>query len=215
MGFNKEILLKLPFWQRALILTGVMVLAGVLWYLLLFVPNEDEIVSLRGQIDKLQKQIQEQQKAKDTKLSLEAEIKALEEELKVLSAKLPEEKEIPALLSTINEHGRLNGLEFLLFKQGKPVRKEFYSEIPVEIQVQGGYHQIVQFLSRIASMDRIVQVSNLKMGQYKPVGGGTIVASMQATTYKYETEPPPKKEEPKKKKPAPPPPPKGGKAAVD
>jgi type IV pilus assembly protein PilO len=216
MPINREVLVKLPMWQKCLILAGVMLVLGLVWYLVFYVPNSDEISSLRTQLDRLQKQIQEQQKAKETKVSLEKQIKALEDELKVLSAKLPEEKEIPDLLSSVNEMGRLNGLEFVLFKQGKPVRKDYYSEIPVEIQVKGGFHQILQFLSRVGGMDRIVHISKLKMGQYKAdPGGGTIVATLQATTYKYESEPPPKKAEPAKKKPPAPSPPKGGRGAVD
>ncbi len=220
MPINKEVLIKLPVWKKALILAGVMIVLGLAWYMLFFLPNEEEISSLRSQLDKLQKQIQEQQKAKEAKLDLEKQIKALEAELKVLSSRLPEEKEIPDLLSSVNETGRLHGLEFVLFKQGKPVRKEYYSEIPVEIQVRGGFHQIMQFLSKVGELDRIVHVSKLKMGQYKgEPGGGTILATLQATTYKYESEPPPKKVEPGKKPSTPPPPakaaPKGGKGAVD
>lgn len=220
MPINKEVLIKLPVWKKALIVAGVMVVLGLAWYMLFYAPNNDEISSLRAQLDKLQKQIQEQQKAKEAKLNLEREIKALETELKVLSSKLPEEKEIPDLLSSVNEMGRLHGLEFVLFKQGKPVRKEYYSEIPVEIQVRGGFHQILQFLSKVGAMDRIVHISKLKMGQYKADDkGGTILASLQATTYKYESEPPPKKAEPGKKPSTPPPPPKGaikgGKGAGD
>ncbi|MEJ5375475.1 MAG: type 4a pilus biogenesis protein PilO [bacterium] len=220
MPINKEVLIKLPVWKKALILAGVMIVLGLAWYMLFFLPNDEEISSLRSQLDKLQKQIQEQQKAKEAKLDLEKQIKALEAELRVLSSRLPEEKEIPDLLSSVNETGRLHGLEFVLFKQGKPVRKEYYSEIPVEIQVRGGFHQIMQFLSKVGELDRIVHVSKLKMGQYKgEPGGGTILATLQATTYKYESEPPPKKVEPGKKPSTPPPPakaaPKGGKGAVD
>jgi len=216
MPIDKETLIKLPLWQKALALVGFMVVVTVVWYLVFYDPTTEEMASLRSQIEKLQKQIQEQQKAKEARRSLEAEIKALEQELKVLSAKLPEEKEIPELLSKINELGRLSGLEFMLFKQGKPVRKDYYSEIPVEVQVQGGFHSVMQFLSKVASMDRIVHVSNVKMGQYKPIGGGIIVVSFIATTYKYESEPPPKKEPPKKKPaPAPAPASKGGKVSVD
>lgn len=216
MPINKEVLFKLPMWQKGLILAGVMLVLGVVWYLVFYGPTSEEIASLRGQIEGLDKQIQDQQKTNQSKFSLQVQIKALENELEALSAKLPEEKEIPDLLSSVNEMGRLHGLEFILFKQGKPVRKEYYSEIPVEIQLQGGFHQILQFLSKVGSMDRIVHVSKLKIGQYKPAGGGgTVVAHLQATTYKYESEPPPKKEKPAKKKPPAPPVPKEGKSAVD
>jgi type IV pilus assembly protein PilO len=217
MALSKQDLMKLPMWQKALIPIAIILVLGAVWYFLLYAPNEEETAVLRGQIAKLKKDVEEQQKAKLAKVTLEAEIKKLEQELKVLSAKLPEEKEIPSLLSSVNEVGRLNGLDFAQFKQEKAVRKEYYSEIPVQIQVQGGFHQIALFLNRLGSLDRIIHISKLKMGKYKSAGGaGTIEASMEATTYKYESQPLPPKQAPGAgKKPAAPPSAPTKKGAVD
>lgn len=190
---SKEQLVNLPKLQKALILVGFIILIGALWYFLLVSPVEGEISKLKGDISKIKEEIQVQEKAKKEKTNLQAQIKELERDLNVLRSKLPEEKEIPALLSSVNEIGRLNGLEFLLFKQDKAVRRDYYSEIPVQVQVTGPYHQVALFLNRVATLDRIVQVSKLRLDKYKSVGNvGRLEASMQATTYKYETEPLPK-----------------------
>ena len=218
MAIDKQSLIKLPKWQKGLILLGlILILVGV-WYFMFFSPADEEIQGLRKSIEKVKVDIQAQQKAKALRAILEAELKALERELKLLSAKLPEEKEIPALLSSVNELGRLNGLDFQLFKQVRAVRKDYYSEIPVEVQVKGGFHQLALFLYRVGSLDRILHVSKLKVGKYKAIpGGGTVEATMETTTYKYEAQPLPKKETaPAGKRPAaPPPPPKKGGKAVD
>ncbi len=190
---SKEQLVNLPKLQKALILVGFIILIGALWYFLLVSPVEGEISKLKGDISKIKEEIQVQEKAKKEKTNLQAQIKELERDLNVLRSKLPEEKEIPALLSSVNEIGRLNGLEFLLFKQDNAVRRDYYSEIPVQVQVTGPYHQVALFLNRVATLDRIVQVSKLRLDKYKSVGNvGRLEASMQATTYKYETEPLPK-----------------------
>ena len=218
MAISKQDLIKLPVWQKGLILAGFVLVLGAIWYFSFYTPNQEEIATLQGQMKKLKNDIAEQRKAKETKLALAVQIKLLEQELKVLSSKLPEEKEIPGLLSSVNEVGRLNGLEFALFKQGNAVRKDYYSEIPVEITVQGGFHQVLLFLNKVGSLDRILHVSKLKMGKYKPAPGGSgkLEASLMATTYKYESQPLHKKEEPKGKRPAPAPAAsKPGKAAAD
>ncbi len=192
-AISKEQLVNLPRAQKALILVGFILLLGALWYFLLVSPVEGEISKLKGEITKIKEEIQTQEKAKKEKTNLQAQIKELERELQVLRSKLPEEKEIPGLLSSVNEIGRLNGLEFLLFKQDNAVRRDYYSEIPVQVQVTGPYHQVALFLNRVATLDRIVQVSKLRLDKYKSVGTtGHLEASMQATTYKYETEPLPK-----------------------
>lgn len=194
MAITKEELVKLPKWQKFLILMGVILLLGGVWYFLLYSPLVERIGTLQKDLQRLKRQIQEQERAKRAKRTLEVQIKALQQELKLLRAKLPEEKEIPNLLDTVTEIGRLNGLNFLLFKQEKSVRRDYYSVIPVSVQVQGGFHQVMQFLAQVGSMDRILHVSQLKMGKYKSVdGGGFLEASMKASTYKYESTPLPKK----------------------
>jgi type IV pilus assembly protein PilO len=201
MAITKEELIKLPKWQKVLILAGVILLLGGVWYFLLYSPSVEKISTLQKDLQRLKRQIQEQERAKRTKRTLEAQIKALQQELTILRAKLPEEKEIPNLLDSVTEIGRLNGLNFLLFRQESSVRKDYYSEIPVSVRVQGGFHQVMHFLAKVGSMDRILHVSELKMEKYKPVdGGGFLQASMKATTYKYESTPLPKKKRKGKRK---------------
>jgi len=74
---------------------------------------------------------------------------------------LPEETEITALLHEIAYRGQQCGVEFTLFKPEPAVSHTFYSEKPVEIRVEGGYHQIARFLNELAQMDRIVHIQDL------------------------------------------------------
>jgi type IV pilus assembly protein PilO len=178
---------KLSGWQRWLILLLILIVLGGIWYFLLYKPVYTDMDKLRAEIRKLDSQIQRQRLAKIKRKKLQDEIKRIERNLKILQAKLPEEKEIPALLSTVTEMGRLNGLRFNLFKKEKEIPKDYYTEIPVKIQVRGGFHEVASFLYKIGTMPRIIHVSELKMGKYKrDDSGGNLEASFKATTYKYE-----------------------------
>jgi type IV pilus assembly protein PilO len=199
MAISKEDILGMPKWQRVLILVGVIVVIGALWYFFLFSKTQKEIEGLKTRIARIEKDIQKLEKAKATKRQLAVQMKELREQLKLLRSKLPEEKEIPQLLSTVSEVGRLNGLTWELFQQRKAVRKDYFSEIPVQIKVTGGYHEVAQFMAQVGKLDRIMHFSNMKMGKYTPANnGGAINTSMQATTYKYESKPLPKKAQGKK-----------------
>jgi type IV pilus assembly protein PilO len=92
------------------------------------------------------------------------------------------------------------GLEFLLFEPKPEIRKEFYAEIPVAINVKGGYHDMAMFFDRVARLSRIVNVKNITMGREKE--GEDLNTVCTAVTYKF-VEPPPKakaKAKTKKKK---------------
>lgn len=76
---------------------------------------------------------------------------------------IPEESDMSWLLRTISLLGSHAGVEFTLFKPLSPRPAEFHTEIPVEVHVLGGYHQVGSFLGEIANLDRIVNVTQLEL----------------------------------------------------
>ena len=106
---------------------------------------------------------------------------------------LPTDKEMARLLMQITQAGEETGVEFELFKPGAPRPQEFFNENPVEVQVACGYHQLGVFLSRVANLSRLVNVSQLnlkghdtgKREKLKESGreDETITANFLATAY--------------------------------
>jgi type IV pilus assembly protein PilO len=109
---------------------------------------------------------------------------------------LPEKEEIPSLLTSISRSGQDVGLEFLLFEPKAEARKEFYAEIPVAMQVVGGYHDLAMFFDKVARLSRIVNIKNISMGRIKD--SQRLNTSCTAVTYKF-VEPAPQKPSAKKK----------------
>jgi type IV pilus assembly protein PilO len=109
---------------------------------------------------------------------------------------LPEKEEIPSLLTSISRSGQDVGLEFLLFEPKLEVRKDFYAEIPVSIEVNGGYHDLAIFFDKVARLNRIVNIKNISMERKKD--NQELSTKCTAVTYKF-VEPAPKKPGSKKK----------------
>jgi type IV pilus assembly protein PilO len=104
----------------------------------------------------------------ELKLNQAANLPAYQEQLKQIKQKLndiikqmPMEEEIAGLLIDISQTGIASGLEFKLFKPAPAVVKDFYSELPINIEVTGRYDELSFFLSGIASLPRIVTVHDL------------------------------------------------------
>jgi type IV pilus assembly protein PilO len=104
----------------------------------------------------------------ELKLNQAANLPAYQEQLKQIKQKLheiikqmPMEEEIAGLLIDISQTGIASGLEFKLFKPAPPVVKDFYSELPINIEVLGKYEELSYFLSGLASLPRIVTVHDL------------------------------------------------------
>lgn len=137
-------------------------------------------------------------KAKANRLKYyQDKLKDAELEFKIVMKKLPEKKEIPALLSSVSQSGRDAGLEFLLFQPEPETNKDFYAEIPVSITVTGNYHNVALFFDKVARLSRIVNIDNIKMASAK--GNTTLTTSCKAVTYRF-VETKPEKASPSKKK---------------
>ena len=101
-----------------------------------------------------------------------------------LEKQLPSKAEMAALLSDINQAGLGRGLQFDMFKPGAIVVKDYYAELPINLRVNGQYHDIGAFSSDIAFLSRIVTLNNISI---TPVGKDASVLVMDATarTYRY------------------------------
>ncbi|WP_367155459.1 type 4a pilus biogenesis protein PilO [Methylomonas sp. HYX-M1] len=76
---------------------------------------------------------------------------------------MPTKAEVANLLVDISQTGLAAGLEFKLFQPNAEVRKDFYSELPINIQVIGNYNELGLFVSGLASLPRIVTVHNVNI----------------------------------------------------
>jgi type IV pilus assembly protein PilO len=121
------------------------------------------------------------------------EVQALEARLETLKRILPPEKEMPDLMRRLQYLAAQSSLGIKRFNPAAPVQKDFYQEIPINIDVDGTYHNFGAFLDRISRMSRLVNMGNVKIrAQSKPTISDTVAISAVATTYVYQDMPPPK-----------------------
>lgn len=99
-----------------------------------------------------------------------------------LLKQLPNRAEMDSLLSDINQAGLGRGLQFELFKPGADQVKDFYAEMPIDVVVNGGYHDLGEFASDVARMPRIVTLNNILLEAAKD---GRLKLNAKAITYRY------------------------------
>lgn len=89
--------------------------------------------------------------------------KILEEKLFEVVQLLPEETEIPSLVEDVSQQGIEAGLNFRSIRMRPEKPQDFYIELPMEINVVGGYHDLAEFTSLIASLPRLVTMHNFTL----------------------------------------------------
>lgn len=179
--------------QRIVIIVVVFLALIGGFTLLSYYPKHDEIAKLEKEYEKEKDKLEIAKKnAKDLN-KYRAKMKDAEEQFQIVKRALPENEEIPSLLSSISQSGMDSGLEFLLFQPQSEIQKEFYAEIPVSISVKGRYNEVAKFYDKVGGLPRIVNVRNININPEK--GGDILITKCTAVTYKF-SEP---KTKPKKK----------------
>jgi len=179
---------NIPKRQRYMLigLLGGGIIVGYVY--LLMMPLWAEKGKLEGDLEKLRNDLALKKNIAANRPKLEQEIKGLEKQLEVALVKLPEEKEIPKLLTQVNTLGQQSGLEFQLFRPAAPIKRGFYAEVPIDIRVQGEYHTLGGFLDRVSKLERIVNVADLRISPLavqQQRAGRTITADFKATTFTF------------------------------
>lgn len=110
----------------------------------------------------------------------EEQLARLHKDFSSMLKSLPTSNETPGLLDDITLVGTSAGLTFKLLNWQREIPKEFYAELPIEMEVTGGYHNFGQFASEIAGLPRIVTVHDFEVTQEEK----TLKLKVQAKTYR-------------------------------
>ena len=162
-------------------------------------------VLLAGYYFLISSQLDERSKLVDTEGSLKAQFEAkalqaanldtyqqqlddMQKSFGTMLKQLPGKTELPSILQDVSQAAQVDGLRQDLFRPGPEGTKDFYAETPIDLQLEGGYHDFGKFVSDVAALPRIVTLHNIVI---KPTSGGTGAASdnltmtLTAKTYRY------------------------------
>ena len=179
----------LPFSRRIFVYGFIAILLVSLYYFFLHLPAEATIDEKQTQLQTLEAEKVKLLAKLQQRDALKAEIDKIEAQFQEVTKQLPESKEIPELLRQVSNLGRDSGLEITLFRQQGENLKDLYAEVPVEMAVRGGYHQLALFFEKVRHLDRIVNISDISMKNPQMLDGQLQVeASFSATTYRFLTE---------------------------
>jgi type IV pilus assembly protein PilO len=179
----------LPRQQKLGVLAGAVVLLLVLDYLLLYSRLSLQITTLEQTVDVARTE-RDRKKALVANLPQLRALKVeLEGKLKEAVARLPDEKEIPDLLISVSNKARESGLDILLFRPKAENPRDFYAEIPVDVIVRGGFHNLVAFFDEVGRLNRLVNINNIEMKNAKPSDDqATVDTSALVTTFRFLSE---------------------------
>jgi type IV pilus assembly protein PilO len=178
--------LKLPLYQRFAILAVLVVIVAAGFFYLLYLPEYEELDRLIAQNQTLETKLVEDRRIASNLPKFKLEYEKMNEQLIQALTELPNDKEIPGLLTSIASLAKDNGLDVLRFKPGQERPSGFYAEVPIELKLTGSFHQLATFSQAVGDLPRIVNLNNLTLGSPKIVDGKTqLSVDCLAVTYRF------------------------------
>ncbi len=144
-----------------------LMLTAILCALLLFLgysfDTSEQLQSLNSlvkQEESLREKFAYKQRIVNDRPIYQAQIQQLDRRVQKILQILPSQIEVAGLLDEISKIGMTNGLKFQLIKPRDIQQHEFYTELPIDISVDGNYHQFAQFISDVAALNQIVTLDD-------------------------------------------------------
>lgn len=180
--FNAAATWPLPVKIGAVVLVSLLVAVAGIYTITLDQLNKLEQLEQKEQA--LKSLFEDKQRKIVNLADYRKQLVQIELSLSEMIKQMPTKVEMDNLLIDISQTGLASGLEFRFFKPASTIRKDFYSELPVNIQVIGQYGELGLFVSGLASLPRIVTVHDVVISAEK-----SPLLKMNATikTYKEET----------------------------
>ncbi len=187
MAINIKLdLKKIPKGVRIAIALLLPALILLLTVFLIVMPKTKEIKNLNTEISKQQDEIAKNEVMVAKLDVLKAENEKLKKRLAELQEQLPEEKEVSSLLKQISEVAARSDVDITSWK---PEAKRAHpsgivEEIPFAVALNGTYHNLGYFFSNLTKLNRIVNLSDIKLGSPKTLKGeATLGITFKASTF--------------------------------
>jgi len=154
------------------------------FYYLYAVPADQALEAQRKKLAALRVDISQGMTIAQQLPQFRAQVADLETRLDGLKAILPDEKDFADLLRSLQTLAVQSNLTIRVFKPAPVVTKELHAEWPINIELDGTYHNLGLFYDRISRFSRIINIGNMSIkGKDKPDQNTSIAVACVATTF--------------------------------
>ena len=167
---------------RIVVALFVAILVGALSYYFIVSPKLPILDAAEIKEQELKLQFEAKSRIAYNLQAYKDQLARIEKDFSSMLKSLPTSNETPGLLDDITFVGTASGLSFKLLNWQQEVPKEFYTELPIQIEVSGNYHDFGEFVSKVAALPRIVTLHDFEIIREN----SQLNLQLQAKTYRSE-----------------------------
>lgn len=188
--------------QWGALLAGAALLTGAL-YFTVFKSQREANTTAQTSLDAKLRENAELEAYRPKLAEIERQLASLKQQLEIERRIVPDEKEVDGFMKMMDAEAMKSGIELRRYTAKPYGSKDFYTEVPFEMELDGPYYSMLGFFDRVGKLERIVNVSGLQVAstkkptdakakhtyQYAP--NESVVATCTATTFfSHDLEPP-------------------------
>ncbi len=175
---------KLPWYAQVGLFVALAAAGVAAFYYLYAVPAEQTLSAQRTRLAALRVDISQGMAIARQLPQFRAQVADLEGRLEGLKAILPDEKDFGELLRNLQTLAVQSNLTIRVFKPAPVVIKQLHAEWPINIELDGTYHNLGLFFDRIGRFSRIINIGNMALkAKDKPDQNTSISVDCVATTF--------------------------------
>jgi len=126
---------------------------------------------------------------------MERQLANLKQQLEIERRIVPDDKEVDGFIKMLDSEALKAGIEIRRYTSRPVSPKEFYTEVPFEMELDGPYYSMLDFFDRVGKLERIVNISDVTIAStrkpteakvkhtYQYASNESIVATCAATTF--------------------------------
>jgi type IV pilus assembly protein PilO len=147
------------------------------FYLLYYKPKSSELHALKDNREQIEREFIQLRAKKKQLDKIEAQVQQMDITLKDLETIIPSKKEISDILTRTEQLAYDSNLDIKKYTPKGEILKEFYSDWPIEIEVQGNYHNLARFFARLSNFSRLFTVENFTIKNLQSQTANTTISA--------------------------------------
>lgn len=180
--------------QWGIVIAGGAILTGAL-YFTVFKSQDEKNAAAQHALEEKVRENNELEAYRPKLKQIEQELAELKQQLEIERRIVPDEKQVDGFITMLDAEAQKAGIEIRRYTAQPTSAKEYYTEVPFDLEIDGPYYSVLNFFDRVGKLERIVNISNLLIAstknptaakakhtyQYAP--NESVVATCVATTF--------------------------------
>ena len=166
----------------ALVFVAVLGL-GIYWFIVK--DKAPQLSRVQAEEQQLRLTFENKQRKAANYDAYKTQLTQIEQSFGTMLRQLPGQTEIPSLIVDISQTGLAAGLQEKLFVPQPEIPRDFYAEKPINIRLEGGFHELGNFVSGIAALPRIVTLHDITITRVSEDSFDNLSMEVTAKTYRY------------------------------